>query len=173
MDRIDAMKVFVAPPDEGSQTGRTAGPPCIHPPRQDADADTAEAATSATVDPHPDPADRHQSGALSREGDARQFVELDARLSSALDRPTSSYRAAEPRMALRERLRRPLLILFPILLAAVGAVYYLVEAPYVSTDDAFVRAAKESDQCPGCRPGRGHCRRGQSARQAGSAPVPG
>ena len=49
-----------------------------------------------------------------------------------------------PRKTLRERLRRPLLILFPILLAAVGAAYYLAEEPYVSTDDAFVRAAKES-----------------------------
>jgi membrane fusion protein (multidrug efflux system) len=30
----------------------------------------------------------------------------------------------------------------PILLAVFGAGYYLVEEPYVSTDDAFVRAAK-------------------------------
>jgi membrane fusion protein (multidrug efflux system) len=45
---------------------------------------------------------------------------------------------------LRERLRGPLLVLFPILLAAGGATYYFVQAPYVSTDDAFVLAAKES-----------------------------
>src|SRR5262249_32864752 len=46
--------------------------------------------------------------------------------------------------SLRQRLRRPLLILFPILLAAAGITYYLAEEPYVATDDAFVRAAKES-----------------------------
>ena len=31
-----------------------------------------------------------------------------------------------------------------MILAAIGAAYYLAEEPYVSTDDAFVRAAKES-----------------------------
>jgi membrane fusion protein (multidrug efflux system) len=48
-----------------------------------------------------------------------------------------------PKKTLRERLRRPLFILFPILLAVVGLAYYLAEEPYVSTDDAFVYAAKE------------------------------
>ena len=43
---------------------------------------------------------------------------------------------------MRERLRRPLMVAVPILLVVVGAAYYLVEEPYVSTDDAFVRAAK-------------------------------
>ncbi|WP_229743366.1 HlyD family secretion protein [Aliidongia dinghuensis] len=33
---------------------------------------------------------------------------------------------------------------FPLVLAAVGAAEYLADEPYVSTDDAFVRAAKES-----------------------------
>jgi membrane fusion protein, multidrug efflux system len=47
-------------------------------------------------------------------------------------------------VALRERLRRPLLILFPVILAAFGTAYYLTEEPYVSTDDAFVCTAKES-----------------------------
>lgn len=56
-----------------------------------------------------------------------------------LERP-----AAMPKKALRERLRRPLLILFPILLAVAGGAYHAVQAPYVSTDDAFIRAAKES-----------------------------
>jgi membrane fusion protein (multidrug efflux system) len=49
-----------------------------------------------------------------------------------------------PKQTLRERLRRPLLVLLPVLLVAVGTAYYLAEEPYVSTDDAFVRAAKES-----------------------------
>src|SRR5271165_3343897 len=36
------------------------------------------------------------------------------------------------------------MVAFPIMLAAVGAGEYLGREPYVSTDDAFVRAAKES-----------------------------
>jgi membrane fusion protein (multidrug efflux system) len=51
---------------------------------------------------------------------------------------------APPGRTLRERLRRPLLIGFFAVLAATGATYYLTEEPYVSTDDAFIRAAKES-----------------------------
>ena len=33
-------------------------------------------------------------------------------------------------------------IVLPIVVAVFGAAYYLTEEPYVSTDDAFVRAAK-------------------------------
>jgi membrane fusion protein, multidrug efflux system len=51
--------------------------------------------------------------------------------------------ARRPRRPLRERLRRPLLFGFPILLALAGAAEYVAQAPYVSTDDAFVRVAKE------------------------------
>lgn len=58
--------------------------------------------------------------------------------------PASDCSAAMPGMRLRERLRRPLLVAFPILLAVVGAADYLAEEPFVSTDDAFVRAAKDS-----------------------------
>src|SRR6201996_3360473 len=47
-----------------------------------------------------------------------------------------------PAKTLKERLRWPLMLGFPILLAAFGAAYYFVEEPYVSTTDAFVRAAK-------------------------------
>jgi membrane fusion protein (multidrug efflux system) len=36
------------------------------------------------------------------------------------------------------------MLAFPIVLAAIGAAWYLVEEPYVSTDDAFIRAAKIS-----------------------------
>ena len=49
---------------------------------------------------------------------------------------------AMPKKTVRERLRRPLMLALPIVLAAFGAAYYLAEEPYVSTDDAFVRAAK-------------------------------
>jgi membrane fusion protein (multidrug efflux system) len=45
---------------------------------------------------------------------------------------------------MREKLRRPLLIAVPILLAAGGLAEYLGETRYVATDDAFVRAAKDS-----------------------------
>ena len=45
---------------------------------------------------------------------------------------------------IRERLRLPLMAAFPILLAAAGVLYFFAEAGQVSTDDAYVRAAKES-----------------------------
>jgi len=77
-------------------------------------------------------------------GNAAGLAAVDVTVSRTLDRPTDRPRVMRPTIALRERLRRPLLILFPVLLAAFGAVYYVVEEPYVSTDDAFVRAAKES-----------------------------
>src|SRR3954464_4349210 len=50
--------------------------------------------------------------------------------------------AAPPVRTLRERLRRPLMLAVPIVVALFGAAVYLAEEPYVSTDDAFVRAAK-------------------------------
>ena len=84
------------------------------------------------------------SGATVDEADVGQHVEVDARLSRTSERPASARPAAPPKPTLRERMRRPLLILFPVILAAVGTAYYLAEEPYVTTDDAFVRAAKES-----------------------------
>jgi membrane fusion protein (multidrug efflux system) len=59
-----------------------------------------------------------------------------------VDGPASGRVVAIPKKAIRERLRRPLMLALPIVLAAFGAVYYLAEEPYVSTNDAFVRAAK-------------------------------
>jgi membrane fusion protein (multidrug efflux system) len=58
--------------------------------------------------------------------------------------PAFELPAAMPRRTLRQRLRRPLMVAFPIVLAVVGGAAYLAEEPYVSTDDAFVRAAKDS-----------------------------
>ena len=52
--------------------------------------------------------------------------------------------AAIPGRTLRERLRRPLMLALPIVVAIFGAAMYFAEEPYVSTDDAFVRAAKET-----------------------------
>jgi membrane fusion protein, multidrug efflux system len=47
-----------------------------------------------------------------------------------------------PRPEARTRLRRLLMLALPIAVAAFGAAMYLAEERYVSTDDAFVRAAK-------------------------------
>jgi membrane fusion protein (multidrug efflux system) len=71
-------------------------------------------------------------------------VEVEAELSRTLDRPVSGHRSAVAKRTLRERLGRLLLIVFPLLLAAIGTAYCLAEEPYASTDDAFVRAAKQS-----------------------------
>ena len=100
---------------------------------------------TAAMQPHLAPAATSMtSGTAIDEANVGQVAEIDARLSRTLDRPASRHRAAVPKMPLRQRLRRPLLILFPVMLAAFGTTYYLAEEPYVSTDDAFVRAAKES-----------------------------
>jgi membrane fusion protein (multidrug efflux system) len=56
---------------------------------------------------------------------------------TAADRP-----ATAPGRSLADRLRRPLMFALPIVVAALGAGIYLAEEPYVSTDNAFVRAAK-------------------------------
>jgi len=68
---------------------------------------------------------------------------MEAGPGTVVDVPTAEDVAATmPRRTLRERLRRPLLLGVPIALAAFGVAGYLAEEPYVSTDDAFVRAAK-------------------------------
>jgi len=78
------------------------------------------------------------------QGDGAPVAEVGAKLRPEPELSTSNRAAAPPKKTPRERLRRPLLIVFPVLLAVAGAAYYLAEEPYVSTDDAFVRAAKES-----------------------------
>jgi membrane fusion protein (multidrug efflux system) len=68
---------------------------------------------------------------------------MEAGLDRVVDVPAAEdVVAAAPRRTMRERLRRPLLLILPIVLAVFGAVGYLAEEPYVSTNDAFVRAAK-------------------------------
>ncbi len=67
---------------------------------------------------------------------------LETQFDRVVNLPASNRVAATPRKSLRERLRRPLMLALPIVLAAFGTAYYLAEEPYVSTDDAFVRAAK-------------------------------
>jgi len=60
------------------------------------------------------------------------------------DTPVSEGVAKAPRKTIGERLRLPLIVAFPILLAVAGVAYYFAEEGHVSTDDAFVYAAKES-----------------------------
>jgi membrane fusion protein (multidrug efflux system) len=71
---------------------------------------------------------------------ARSAVETP--LDRVADSPAPAQARAVPARSMRERLRRPLMLALPIVLAVFGAAYYLAEQPYVSTDDAFVRAAK-------------------------------
>lgn len=49
-----------------------------------------------------------------------------------------------PVRGLRERLRLPLMIGVPLIAAAIGLYYYLANAPYQFTDDAYLRAAQVS-----------------------------
>ncbi|MGA7811069.1 MAG: HlyD family secretion protein [Bradyrhizobium sp.] len=67
---------------------------------------------------------------------------MERQFDRVVDGPAPARVAVMPRSSVRERLRRPLMLALPIVLAAFGAVYYLVEEPYVSTNDAFIRAAK-------------------------------
>jgi membrane fusion protein, multidrug efflux system len=78
------------------------------------------------------------------ESDARHRIEVDAKASGTPARPAFGPPGTSPGKTLRQRLRLPLLILFPVLLVAAGGAYFVEEAPFVSTDDAFVRAAQES-----------------------------
>jgi membrane fusion protein (multidrug efflux system) len=68
---------------------------------------------------------------------------METQTERVVDSPAVADVGAEiPQRTLRERLRRPLLLAVPIALAAFGIAWYLAEEPYVSTNDAFVRAAK-------------------------------
>ena len=69
---------------------------------------------------------------------------MNEQLDKAVETPVSGVVAKAPQRSLRERLRLPLMVAFPILLVVAGVAYYLVEEGRVSTDDAFVYAAKES-----------------------------
>jgi membrane fusion protein (multidrug efflux system) len=67
---------------------------------------------------------------------------MDTPFDRIADGPASGHAAAAPGRPIRERLRRPLMLALPIVAAVLGAAWYLAEEPYVSTDNAFVRAAK-------------------------------
>jgi membrane fusion protein (multidrug efflux system) len=59
-----------------------------------------------------------------------------------VDSPSPDRAAAIPRRSVMQRLRRPLMLALPIVVAVFGAAVYLAQEPYVSTDNASVRAAK-------------------------------
>ena len=67
----------------------------------------------------------------------KQFDEL----ASGLD---SGDQAEAVRGSTRAKLRWPLMVALPILLIVGGGAKYLADERYVTTDDAFVRAAKDS-----------------------------
>ena len=69
---------------------------------------------------------------------------MDMPIDRAVHCSASSGSTVAPRRSLRERLRLPLMLVLPIILAVFGAAEYLAQEPYVWTDDAFVRAPKES-----------------------------
>jgi membrane fusion protein (multidrug efflux system) len=77
-------------------------------------------------------------------GSVLPMVEVDAKLGRTFDSAAPGRIVVAPKRTLRERLRRLLLVVVPVVLAFAGAAYYLAEEPYESTDDAFIRAAKES-----------------------------
>jgi membrane fusion protein (multidrug efflux system) len=58
--------------------------------------------------------------------------------------PAPDSAAKKPQKTVREWLRLPLLMAFPILLAVAGVISYFAQEGHVWTDDAFVYAAKES-----------------------------
>ncbi len=66
----------------------------------------------------------------------------ETRFDREVERPAFDRATVTPGWRFRERLRRPLMVAVPLLATAVGAAVYLAEEPYVSTDNAFVRAAK-------------------------------
>jgi membrane fusion protein, multidrug efflux system len=69
--------------------------------------------------------------------------EVETRLDKVVEFPAiKDGAAAIPKRTMRERLRRPLLLAVPIAVAVFGGGLYLADEPYVSTNDAFVRAAK-------------------------------
>ena len=108
-----------------------------------------------------------------QERDVARLAEVDAKLSRTPDLPAPDRPAATPKKTLRERLRRPLLIVVSGragrrrrgVLSGRGALRH---------DGRRFRPRGEGiGQRPRCRPGGRNCRQGQSARPTGPAAVPG
>jgi membrane fusion protein (multidrug efflux system) len=73
-----------------------------------------------------------------------QLDKINAQPGGAAGATASDAVAKGPQKTVKERLRLPLLVGFPVLVGVAIAVFYLVEEGHVSTNDAFVYAAKES-----------------------------
>src|SRR5580700_4634852 len=69
---------------------------------------------------------------------------MDTQLDKVADAHGADGATKVPQRTVRQRLRLPLMVGLPLLLAVAGAVFYLAEEGHVSTNDAFVYAAKES-----------------------------
>lgn len=72
---------------------------------------------------------------------------MNTRLKSALMRDLTGKRSedgpeARPARPLRERLRLPLMVGVPLLVALGGGYYYVANSRYQETDDAYLRAAQ-------------------------------
>jgi membrane fusion protein, multidrug efflux system len=73
----------------------------------------------------------------------RHSAERSGKVSEpALTDVSSSQSVVPSPRRVKDRLRRPLMAGVPLLFAICGGVLYFIDEPYVSTDDAFVRAAK-------------------------------
>jgi membrane fusion protein (multidrug efflux system) len=67
---------------------------------------------------------------------------VETQFDGVVDGPASGRVATIPGKEVGEWLRRRLMLVVPIVVAVFGAAVYLAQEPYVSTDNAFVRAAK-------------------------------
>jgi membrane fusion protein (multidrug efflux system) len=67
---------------------------------------------------------------------------VETQFDGVVDGPASDRVATIPGKEVGEWLRRRLMLVVPIVVAVFGAAVYLAQEPYVSTDNAFVRAAK-------------------------------
>ena len=74
-----------------------------------------------------------------------QSNKIDVRLDGEGVTPSPAVPATKASTrTVKERLRLPLILAFPVLLTVAGAIYYFANVGYVATDDAFVYEAKES-----------------------------
>src|SRR4051812_21734464 len=90
-----------------------------------------------------------KASAVAEPASANREGALEASPFEGRCEPTGTPAAREPHRfdaprSLRAKMRRPLMLGVPCLLAVLGVAYYVAQEPYVWTDDAFVRAAKDS-----------------------------
>ena len=69
---------------------------------------------------------------------------MSKQIEATFESAAAAGQAGAVRRKAGEKLRWPLLMALPLVLAAAGAERYLAGQRYAATDDAFVRAAKDS-----------------------------